>query len=108
MTKFHSLRRRVAAALYSEGGKADRNFHDLPDAKQKSWLEDADRVIPIVVEACANVADALDPEKPTNYLLRREHIGSHIRGLFVGHPDWECPLGFDHCYQNCGDYGCGN
>jgi hypothetical protein len=103
MTQFHSLRRRVAAALHSEGGKAGEDFHAMSPERQRPWLEDADRVIPIVIEACAGVADARDPEKPANYLIRREHIGSHMKGLFVGHPDWECPLGLDDCFQNCGN-----
>ena len=108
MTQFHSLRRRVAAVLFSEGGKNTGDFHALSKDRQAPWLADADRVIPVVIEACAGLADARDPEKPTNYLIRRELIGSHMKGLFVGHPDWECPMGYDHCWQNCGDYGCGN
>jgi hypothetical protein len=109
MTQFHSLRRRVAAVLYSEGGKRPAEaFHELPQDRQAPWLEDADRVIPVVIEACAGVADARDPEKPGNYLIRREYIGSHMKGLFVGHPDWECPIGRDDCFKNCGSYGCGN
>jgi len=108
MTQFHSLRRRVAAALFNEGGKNTEDFHSLPKGRQAPWLADADRVIPIVIEACAGVADARDPEKPGNYLIRRELIGSHMKGLFVGHPDWECPLDRDDCFQNCGSYGCGN
>lgn len=108
MTRFHSLRRRVAAALHSEGGKATEDFHAMSKDRQKPWLDDADRVIPIVIDACAGVADQRDPEKPANYLFSRERIGSAMKGLFVGHPDWECPLGRDDCFQNCGSYGCGN
>lgn len=105
---FHSLRRRVAAALHSEGGKASEDFHAMSKDRQAPWLADADRVIPIVIEACARVADARNPEKPTEYLICRELIASHMKGLFVGHPDWECPIGRDDCFQNCGSYGCGN
>ena len=61
MTQFHSLRRRVAAVLFNEGGKNADDFHALPKDRQAPWLADADRVIPIVIEACAGVADARDP-----------------------------------------------
>ena len=108
MTQFHSLRRRVAAVLFSEGGKNTADFHALSKDRQAPWLADADRVIPIVIEACARVADVRDPQQPENYLIRRELIGSYMKGLFVGHPDWECPIGRDDCFENCGSYGCGN
>jgi hypothetical protein len=108
MTQFHSLRRRVAAALHSEGGKATVDFTTLPADRQKPWLDDADRVIPVILEACAGLADQRDPEKPGNYLFPRERIGSAMKGLFIGHPDWECPIGDPWCFKNCGNYGCGN
>lgn len=106
MTQFHSLRHRVAAALHSEGGKATEDFHAMTKERQAPWLADADRIIPLVVEACSGIADLRD--NFGNYLIRRDHIGSHMSGLFVGHTDWECPIGQDDCFKNCGGYGCGN
>jgi hypothetical protein len=108
MSQFHSLRRRVAASLWAENKRPIKEFHKLPDSQKKSWLDDADRVIPMVLEACANVVDQKDPEKPANYLIKRENCASVIKGLFVGNPEWECPIDSPGCFKNCGSYGCGN
>jgi len=103
-----SLRARVAAALYGEGGKCLEDFHSLSEERQGPWMEDADRVIPVVIAACARVIEQRDPEKPGAYLIRREHLSSHIEGLFVGCNEWECPIGEDGCLSDCGSYACHN
>lgn len=116
MSQFHSLRQRVAQLLYRgpgmEASVAKTPWDDLGKDRQAPWLADADMVIPVIIEACARIADQRDPEKPGNYLIRREHIGSVMKGLFVGHPEdedaWECPISHPGCSQNCGNYGCGN
>jgi hypothetical protein len=113
MSQFHSLRRRVAALLY-RGPSMEANptvpWDTLSKERQAPWLADADMVIPVIIEACARVADQRDPEKPANYLIRRKNIGSVMKGLFVGHPDeeWECPIENPDCLENCGAYGCRN
>lgn len=117
MSQFHSLRRRVAELLYrgllTEPTVARTPWDSLSKERQEPWLADADMVIPVIIEACARIADQKDPEKPANYLFPRELIGSAMKGLFVGHPDddgdpWECPISNPNCSENCGSYGCGN
>lgn len=118
-SQFHSLRQRVAKALYEEPPLHSNHapvsripWNDLDGERKAAWLADADRVIPMVIEACARIADQKDPEKPANYLFPRERIGSAMKGLFVGHPDedgvWECPIAHPNCFENCGSYACGN
>ena len=109
--KAESLRQRVARSLYGDGARIARpQWDDLPAERKRGWLSDADRVIPIVVKACALVAEQKDPDKPSNYLFPRERIGSVMEGLFVGMPseEWECPIGVGDCTENCGRYGCKN
>lgn len=87
-------------------------WDELSKERQAPWLADADMVIPVIIEACARVVDQCDPDKPNNYLFKREQISSVMKGLFVGHPDdedaWECPISYPGCTKNCGSYGCGN
>lgn len=90
-TRMNSLRHRVARLLYNDGAEIVRpEWEELPPDRKRPWLEDADRVIPTVIEACALVADQANPEKPTEYLFPRERIGSAMKGLFVGMPSDEC------------------
>lgn len=85
--RMNALRHRVARTLYEDGAVITRpEWPDLPAERRRPWLADADRIIPIVLEACAGVADETDPEKPTNYRHRREHISAAIKGLMVGMP----------------------
>jgi hypothetical protein len=85
-------------------------WDDMLPERQSGWLSDADVIVPIVVAACCVVVDQTDPEKPANYLFKRENLSSVIQGLFLGAPDdeWECPIDEPSCTKNCGNYGCGN
>lgn len=48
MHEDETLRHQIAKALYEEGAWPDRDWHELPDSRRVGWLEDADRIIPIV------------------------------------------------------------
>ena len=75
---------KVAAALYSEGGRRPiEEFPKLYTEKQKPWIEDAQTVVAIVGEACAQFCENVDPEKPTAYLHKREHLADEMRARFV-------------------------
>lgn len=75
---------KLAAALYAEGGKrSEDDFWKLLPEKQHPWIADAQTAMAIVGEACAAFCDAKDPEKPTSYLHRREHLADEIRARFV-------------------------
>jgi hypothetical protein len=115
VSQFHSLRQRVARLLYrgpTTPPPSQIPWDELSKERQSGWLADADMVIPVIIEACARVADQRDPDKPANYLIKREHVASVMKGLFVGHPDnedeWECPISYPGCTEDCGNYGCGN
>mgnify|MGYP001080586707 CR=1 FL=1 len=84
MSELGSLRERVARALYENTRAPTSPWDEMPPERKRGWLSDADVVIPIVAEAAARVPDQRDPEKPTNYLFRRERIGDAIRGLLIG------------------------
>lgn len=75
-------RHAVARALYEDGATIIRpDWTCLSDERQSPWLVDADRAIAIVVEQCARIVDASDPEKPANYLHRREDLAAVLRGF---------------------------
>ena len=101
-----TLRYRVAEALYLEGGKAPGLFSQLSQASREAWLQDADRVIPIVIEAACRVVDQRQSDKESAYLIRRESLSGALQGLFLG--GFECPIDDPDCVENCGAYGCGN
>ena len=96
MSGMNSLRHRVARSIFTEGrAELIPRWAEISPARRKPWLEDADRVILIVLESCSGLADQRDPEKPDNYLFKRENIGSAMRGLFIGWPSDDCPEELD-------------
>lgn len=80
-----SLRERVARAIY-EDRDAD-NWDALPEERRKFWLGDADRVIPVVLDAVTRVIDQRDEDSA--YLVARENLADVLRGTFLGAPDEE-------------------
>jgi hypothetical protein len=82
--KLRPLRDRVAMAIYENAPGPLCPWDDLPPGRKTGWLSDADCALGVALHAAAWVADATDPDKPANYLFRREHIGNNIRGLLYG------------------------
>lgn len=80
-----SLRERVAEAIRGESDLCDTPWDTLSADQKVRWLGAADRAIPIVLAAAARVATQTDPEKPANFLFKREQIGDAIEGLFLGY-----------------------
>lgn len=108
--RMSGIRERVARALYENTGAQLTPWDDISLQRKSGWLSDADVVIPIIVQACIRVVEQLDPEKPTNYLFRRENISAALLALSgVEESDkWVCPLNVEGCDFDCGNYGCGN
>ena len=76
-----TLREVVAKALYDAAPLTMTPWDALAPQRQSGWLSDADLALSIILPAAAHVADALDPEKPSSYLHRRERIADAIRAL---------------------------
>ena len=75
---------RAAAKLYGEGDEEKENeFYRLYPEKQKPWIEDVQRVMPVISESIANFTVTHDPEKPNNYLHKREHLDDEIKARYV-------------------------
>lgn len=106
------LRERVARALYEEGwneGAEKREWAALAAEKRDPWLRDADRVIPIVLDAVKRLIIQRHPDDLRRYLIARANLADVITStLWTGDFDFECPLGDDACHVNCGAYACGN
>ena len=81
------LRERVAQALYEAAPSVNIRWDGLSPERKEGWYSDADICLAIVLRAAAWVADVRDPEKPCNYLFRREHISSNIMSLRHGWPE---------------------
>ncbi len=85
LTELRSLRDRVAEAIRGDGSDlCDQPWDTLSDEKRSGWLGDADRAIPVVAEAAARIVEQRDPEKPANYLIRRERLADAITGMMLG------------------------
>lgn len=87
-----AAREQVARALYLNTPTPPATPWEKLSATQKiGWYSDAQKALCIASEYFSSIADARDPEKPTNYLHRRENIGTVMRGVSF-YPDGKCHM----------------
>lgn len=82
-------REQIARALYHNTPTPPQTpWENLGNQAKRGWLSDAQIALGIASEYFAYVAEERDPDKPANYLRRREDIAPAIRGV-VFTPDGE-------------------